>query len=95
MASIVYVTAQAPALMTDHLISAGHRVWECLSISEVLYICEQEWIDAIVIAPTVQDPEILSARFGQITLRLQPEVTAQELIWELSNLFGKPPSRTQ
>ena len=35
---------------------AGHRVWEALSASEVLYLLENNDIDVIVIGPNVEDP---------------------------------------
>lgn len=65
----------------------GHRAWECLSVSEVLYICEQERIDGVVIAPEVEDPDVVQAQLCHFTIRLQPEATAKDLIWELSELF--------
>jgi hypothetical protein len=87
MASVVYLTNRAPAKLTDDLLLAGHRAWECLSVSEVLYICEQESIDAVVIAPDVEDPDLIGAQLRHITIHLKPEATAKELIWELSKLF--------
>lgn len=87
MASVVYLTNRAPAKLTDALILAGHRAWECLSVSEVLYICEQQWIDAVVISAEVEDADVVEAHLRHFTIRLQPEATAKDLIWELSNLF--------
>jgi hypothetical protein len=36
MASVVYLTSRAPSKLTDDLILAGHRAWECLSVSVVI-----------------------------------------------------------
>jgi hypothetical protein len=87
MASVVYLTNRAPAKLTDHLIVAGHRVWECLSVSEALYLCEQHWIDAVVIAAEVEDADVVEAHLRHFTIRMKPEATAKELIWELSRMF--------
>jgi hypothetical protein len=70
MASIVYLTSRAPAKLTDDLIPAGHRAWECLSVSEVLYICEYQWIDVVVIAPDVEDPDVVETHLRHFTIRL-------------------------
>jgi hypothetical protein len=91
MASVVILTNRAPAMLIGDLMMAGHRAWECLSVSEALYICEHEWVDAIVIAAGVEDPDVVEAQLRHITIRLKPEASARELIWELSNLF---PART-
>lgn len=87
MASVVYLTSRAPSKLTDDLTLAGHRAWECLNVSEVLCICEQEWIDVVVIAPDVEDRELVAAQLRQITIQLEPQVTGKDLIWELSQLF--------
>jgi hypothetical protein len=87
MASVVYLTNRAPSKLTDDLILAGHRAWECLSVSEVLYICEQQWVDAVVIAPEVEDADVVEAHLRHFTIRLKPEASAKDLIWELSQLF--------
>ena len=95
VASIVYLTNRAPAKLTEDLILAGHRAWECLSVSEALYICEQQWVDAVVIAPEVEEPEVVEAHLRHFTIRLQPQATAKDLIWELSRLFPGQPTSIQ
>ncbi len=87
MASVVYLTSRAPAKLTDDLMLAGHKAWECLSVSEAHYICEREWIDAIVIGPDVEDCDVVEAQLRHVTLRMKPGATAKQLIWELSQLF--------
>ncbi len=87
MASVVYLTNRAPSRLTADLMLAGHRAWECLSVSEALYICEREWIDAVVIAPDVDDRDFVAMQLRHMTIQLKPEATAKDLIWELSNLF--------
>jgi hypothetical protein len=87
MASVVYLTSRAPSKLTVDLILAGHRAWECLSVSEALYICEQQWVDAVVIAPDVEDADVVEVHLRHFTIRLEPDATAKDLIWELSRLF--------
>lgn len=88
MATVVYLTSHAPAKLIDDLMLAGHRAWECLSVSEVLYICEREWIDAVVIAPDVDDADGVEAQLRHITIRMTPEASSKDLVWELSKLFA-------
>jgi len=40
--------------MASDLMMAGYRVWEALEVSEVLFLCEQHKVDAVVIAPEVE-----------------------------------------
>jgi hypothetical protein len=91
MASVVYLTSRSPSRLAADLMLAGHRAWECLSVSEALYICEQEWIDAVVIAPDVEDRDFVAMQLRHMTIQLKPGATAKDIIWELSNLF---PART-
>jgi hypothetical protein len=95
MASVVFLTNRAPAKLIGDLMMAGHRAWECLSVSEALYICEREWIDAVVIAPDVEDRDLVAMQLRHITIQLKPEATAKDLIWELSNLFTCGPTSIQ
>jgi hypothetical protein len=95
MASVVYLTSRAPAKLTDDLIVAGHRAWECLSVSEALYICEQQWVDVVVIAPDVEDADVVETHLRHFTIRMKPEASAKELIWELSKLFPEQTTTIQ
>jgi hypothetical protein len=56
-------------------------------VGEVLYVCEQHDIDAVVIAADVEDPEIIEAQMRHIRIKLKPEATEKDIIWELMNLF--------
>lgn len=60
---------------------------QCLSVAEVLYICEDQWIDVVVIAPEVEDPDLVEAHLRHFTIRLKPDATAKDLIWELARIF--------
>jgi hypothetical protein len=93
--SIVYLCTSAPNRIADELIAAGYRVFEALAVSEVLYLCEHHTIAAVVIAPDVEDPNVIEAQLRHITLRLKPHATAKDLMWELENLFGRKFSALQ
>jgi hypothetical protein len=95
MASVVYLTSRAPSKLTDDLILAGHKAWECLSVSEALYICERQWVDAVVIAPEVEDADVVEVHLRHFTIRLEPDATAKDLIWQLSRLFPQRPDVVQ
>jgi hypothetical protein len=87
MAAVVYLTTRAPSKLAQDLLLAGHKVFEAVAVSEALYLCECQSVDVIVIAPEVEEPDVVKAQMRHITIQLKPEATAQELIWELSNLF--------
>jgi hypothetical protein len=75
--------------MASELIMAGYQVYEALAVSEVLYLCEHYKIDGVVIAADVEEPDIIEAQMRHITLKLKPNATAKDVMWELENLFGK------
>jgi len=87
MFSIVLLETEAPSRLADELIRAGYQVWEALAISEVLYLCETEWVDIIVVAPGVKYPNLNALREREITVQMEPGTTAKQLLWELSKLF--------
>lgn len=91
MTSLILLETRAPSRLASDLARAGYRVFEALAVSEALYLCETENVDAIVIGADVDDPEVVEAQMRRITIKLKPEATAKELIWELSQLF---PDRT-
>jgi len=85
VASLVYLTTRSNSKLADELALAGHRVFEALAVSEALYFCEHERVDAIVIAPDVDDPDLAEAQLRYITIRMKG--SAKDLIWELSRWF--------
>ncbi len=92
MLSLVYLTPRAPSQLAADLMLAGYTVWEALAVSEVLYLCEQHNIDLIVIAPNVEDPDVVEVQMRRTTLTVKTGATALDVVWELSQLF---PSVTQ
>ena len=74
--------------MSDGLSLSGYVVYEALAVSEVLHLVEHEDIDCVVIAPDVSDEAARVVAEHSVTLRLRPEATAADVLWELSQLFG-------
>jgi len=66
---------------------AGHLVHEALAVTEALYLCEHQRIDVIVIAGDIEDQDFAEAQVHYMTIRLKPEATAKQLVWELTQLF--------
>ena len=66
---------------------AGYRVYEALAISEVLYLQEQEDINAVIIDSNVEQFEQKARQFRGSILKLKPEATSSYVQWELSLLF--------
>jgi ABC-type nitrate/sulfonate/bicarbonate transport system ATPase subunit len=66
---------------------AGYQVFEALFADEVLHLLETEHIDVVVIAHDVVDPEIAEVQRRVVTLRLEPQATAKDVVWELSQLL--------
>jgi len=66
---------------------AGYTVWEALAVSEVLYLCEQKNVDVVVIAPDVEDADLVEVQMRRTTLTLKPGATAKDVMWELAQLF--------
>lgn len=73
--------------MATDLTLAGHTVWEALAVSEVLYLCEQQNIDVVVISPNVGDAAIVEVKMRRMTLTLKPGATAKDVMWQLAQLF--------
>jgi len=95
VASLIYLTSRSNSKLADELALAGYRVREAMSVSEALFICENEPVDAIVIGADVEDQDEVEAQMRRITIKLKPEVTAKDLLWELSKLFPKGESLVQ
>jgi hypothetical protein len=92
---VVYLSNESPSRIASDLTCAGCNVWEATSVSEVLYLCEHDQVDAVVIGPDVEDQEFIERQLRQTTLKLTDKTRAADVIWELSNLFGSQSSRVQ
>ena len=92
---VVYLSNESPSSIASDLSCAGYKVWEAESVSEVLYLCEHDHVDAVVIGPDVEDQDFIERQLRQITLKLTNKTRASDVIWELSNLFRSPIYRVQ
>lgn len=84
---VLYFTRELPGLSED-LSERGLQVYEALAVSEVFYLCEQHPSATVVIDSTIQDDAAEAVACQQITLRLKPEATVADVLWELSLLSG-------
>jgi len=50
-------------------------------------LCEHQNIDAVVIAHGVEDADVIAVQMRRMTLQLHKATTAQDVLWELSQLF--------
>lgn len=73
----------------------GHKVWKALDVSEVLFLCEQHHVDAVVIAAEVDAGELIQKQWRGTVMRLKPNPDAAYLDWELSEVFPKKGSTIQ
>lgn len=87
MRSVVHFTTVLPSKLWDNLSAAGFRVFEAIEISEVMYLCEHERIDALLIGPDIEEPEVVEVQLRCVAIKLKAESTAKDVLWELSNLF--------
>lgn len=53
-------------------------------MSEVLFLCEQHQIDAVVITAEVEHGELIEKQLRGIVMRLKPNADAAYVQWELS-----------
>jgi sulfur transfer complex TusBCD TusB component (DsrH family) len=91
MTSLVYLTTAAPSTLADELMLAGYQVFEALAVSEVFYLCENHDISAVIIGADVTASGVSDIKHHRVTITLQPEAKAKDVVWELSLLFpGKP-----
>lgn len=85
MLSLVLWSSVSPSRLADDLIQRGCQVWEALSLSEVLQLCEtEERIDCVVISAGV-DPEkaaVVKKRF--MTLQLAEHSSAEDVLWAVA-----------
>jgi hypothetical protein len=86
----VYLTSTAPSRLADELIRHGHTVYEALAVSEVLHLCEHHDIDIVIIAPEIDDPELVEVQLRRPTMKLKPRATVGDVLWELEQLFPSP-----
>lgn len=88
MISLVLLTDQAPSDLANHLMMAGYQVYEALATSEVLHLCDQLDITAVLITSGVKSRGLDEIKKHCITFTLRPDATAKDILWELSNLLG-------
>lgn len=87
--SIVYLAARAHTSVIDELRFAGIRVWEALSVQEVIDLASTHQVDAVVIAAEVQNQNLDPIRSGWITLSPPPFAIGEEIATKLRDVLRK------
>jgi hypothetical protein len=95
VAAIVILNVVSPSKLAGELELFGHKVWKALDVSEVLFLCEQHHVDAVVIAAEVDAGELIQKQWRGTVMRLKPNPDAAYLDWELSEVFPKKGSTIQ
>ncbi len=85
--NIALLTKLSPSPLGNELTRAGYNVWEAVSASETLYLCDYEDIDVVVVEAGVADPHLREVHARRISIVLDEDATVAELIWELGQLF--------
>ena len=89
MAAIVILNSVSPSKLSGELELFAHQVWEALDVSEVLFLCEQHRVDAVIIAAEVEGGELIEKQLRGTVMRLKSNADAAYVDWELSQLFPK------
>jgi len=87
MVSVVYLSAITPSKLASELSLAGVTVWEAISLTEVLYLCDHKQIDVVIIAADVEEPRLVESQVRRTTIRLTPSATAGDVLGELVHLL--------
>ena len=87
MPAVVYLTTKAPSELAEPLAQAGYTVFEALSVSEVLHLCESLPIDVVLVGSDVRSPGLREIEDRFITLHLHDGATGQDIVWQLSDLL--------
>jgi hypothetical protein len=82
--NIALLTKCSPSSLGNELARAGYNVWEAISVSEILHLCNYNGIDVVVVEAGVIDPDFRERR---ITICLHGNATIADLLWELGLLF--------
>lgn len=85
--NIALLTKLSPSKLGDELIRVGYNVFEALSASEVLGLCDDHVVDVVVVEAGVVDPELHEVQARCMTMWLHPKATVSDVMWELSLLF--------
>jgi len=88
--TLIYFTRELPGIGAE-LSRAGCQVYEALALSEVFYLAEQHPDAAIVIDHSVDDEAAREVARHHVTLRMTPDATVTNVVWELSHLSTTKP----
>jgi hypothetical protein len=82
--TIIYLAHKLPDPISDELARQGHRVYECLAISEVFALAEEHIEARIIIGAEIEENRATVIQEHHLTLHLKPGAKAKDILWELS-----------
>lgn len=87
MVSFVYLKNESSRSLACELATSVYKVYEALSVAEAVWLCTQQHLGAIVVAGNLEDSDTAQLPDCFITLRLRPDLTVHQILWELARLF--------
>lgn len=85
--TLILFSPEAASRLSHDLASAGIQTYEALAISEVLALAHERPYAPIVVAPEIECERAKLILQHHPILRLKPNATANDVIWELDRLF--------
>lgn len=87
MVSFVYLKNDSSRGLAGELATSVYKVYEALSVAEAVWLCTQQHLGTIVVASNLEHSETAQLPDCFVTLRLRPDATVHQILWELARLF--------
>jgi hypothetical protein len=78
----------SPSQLSMQLEAWGYSIFEAVSLSEILHLCEHQDIAAVIVAADVDVYGVREALNRQIVIELTAHTRIEDLVSELTLLFG-------
>jgi hypothetical protein len=85
MLALVYLKTCAQSPLTSELISAGYQVIEAATVPEVVWLCTHFHRRIVLVDWKFEDPELAHLEKAYVMLKLRPDITLEQLIWEIAS----------
>jgi hypothetical protein len=91
MTSFIWFTRCAPSPLAAAVAAHGGLViYEAIAVSEVLALMERQDSPIVIIDPTVEEEAARELQKRFVSLRLQTQATAAQILWELTGIVADP-----
>jgi hypothetical protein len=88
MVSIALLSNISPSPLSKELETWGYEVYEAISISEIMHLCEHRYPTCVVVAAGVEVYGLNEITQKLIVIQQNEGSTTQELVTMLTDLFG-------